>query len=115
METGILWRRDPKVVSKIGEKILKININFFITKAHARSNQKYGFDNRRRRFLICEYFLSQSYKVICFDNFATGHRHNLKTLSIILISIWLKEIYAQVSATITQCRGRLCLAPSWVL
>ena len=27
---------------------------------------------------LCEYFLSQSYKVICFDNFATGHRHNLK-------------------------------------
>ena len=27
---------------------------------------------------LCEYFLSQGYKVICFDNFATGHRHNLK-------------------------------------
>lgn len=27
---------------------------------------------------LCEYFLSQNYKVICFDNFATGHRHNIK-------------------------------------
>lgn len=27
---------------------------------------------------LCEYFLSKGYKVICLDNFATGHRHNLK-------------------------------------
>ena len=27
---------------------------------------------------LCEYFLSQNYKVVCLDNFATGHRHNLK-------------------------------------
>jgi UDP-N-acetylglucosamine 4-epimerase len=27
---------------------------------------------------LCEYFLSQKHKVICLDNFATGHRHNLK-------------------------------------
>ena len=26
---------------------------------------------------LCEYFLSQGYNVICFDNFATGYRHNL--------------------------------------
>lgn len=27
---------------------------------------------------LCEYFLSKGYKVACLDNFATGHRHNLK-------------------------------------
>ncbi|MDR6846385.1 SDR family oxidoreductase [Flavobacterium granuli] len=27
---------------------------------------------------LCEYFLSKEYNVICLDNFATGHRHNLK-------------------------------------
>lgn len=27
---------------------------------------------------LCEYFLSKGYNVICLDNFATGHRHNLK-------------------------------------
>jgi UDP-N-acetylglucosamine 4-epimerase len=27
---------------------------------------------------MCEYFLSKNYKVVCLDNFATGHRHNLK-------------------------------------
>lgn len=27
---------------------------------------------------LCEYFLSKEYKVVCLDNFATGHRHNLK-------------------------------------
>lgn len=27
---------------------------------------------------LCDYFLSQGYKVVCLDNFATGHRHNLK-------------------------------------
>jgi UDP-N-acetylglucosamine/UDP-N-acetylgalactosamine 4-epimerase len=27
---------------------------------------------------LCEYFLSKEYKVTCLDNFATGHRHNLK-------------------------------------
>ena len=27
---------------------------------------------------LCEYFLSKDYKVVCFDNFGTGYRHNLK-------------------------------------
>lgn len=27
---------------------------------------------------LCEYFLSKDYQVVCLDNFATGHRHNLK-------------------------------------
>lgn len=27
---------------------------------------------------LCEYFLSKEYEVVCLDNFATGHRHNLK-------------------------------------
>ncbi len=27
---------------------------------------------------LCEYFLSKNYKVVCLDNFATGHRYNLK-------------------------------------
>jgi UDP-N-acetylglucosamine 4-epimerase len=27
---------------------------------------------------LCEYFLAKDYKVVCLDNFATGHRHNLK-------------------------------------
>ena len=27
---------------------------------------------------LCEYFLDKNYKVVCLDNFATGHRHNLK-------------------------------------
>lgn len=27
---------------------------------------------------LCEYFLSRGHKVVCFDNFATGYRHNLK-------------------------------------
>jgi UDP-N-acetylglucosamine 4-epimerase len=27
---------------------------------------------------LCEYFLSKGNKVICLDNFATGHRHNVK-------------------------------------
>nr|WP_315142199.1 SDR family oxidoreductase [uncultured Flavobacterium sp.] len=26
---------------------------------------------------LCEHFLSKGYKVVCLDNFATGHRHNL--------------------------------------
>jgi len=26
---------------------------------------------------LCEYFLSQGYFVICFDNFSTGFRHNI--------------------------------------
>lgn len=26
---------------------------------------------------LCDYFLSKGHKVICFDNFSTGHRHNL--------------------------------------
>ncbi len=28
---------------------------------------------------LCEYFLSQQFQVVCLDNFATGHRHNLTT------------------------------------
>jgi len=27
---------------------------------------------------LCEYFLSKGHEVTCLDNFATGHRHNLK-------------------------------------
>ncbi|SHL16109.1 SDR family oxidoreductase [Flavobacterium xanthum] len=27
---------------------------------------------------LCDYFLSKGEKVVCLDNFATGHRHNLK-------------------------------------
>ena len=27
---------------------------------------------------LCEYFLSMGYQVICLDNLATGHRHNIK-------------------------------------
>lgn len=27
---------------------------------------------------LCDYFLSKGHEVICFDNFATGHRHNIK-------------------------------------
>ncbi len=26
---------------------------------------------------LCEYFLNKGYHIICFDNFTTGHRHNL--------------------------------------
>jgi UDP-N-acetylglucosamine 4-epimerase len=26
---------------------------------------------------LCEYFLAQQFQVVCLDNFATGHRHNL--------------------------------------
>ena len=26
---------------------------------------------------LCEYFLAKKYQVVCLDNFATGHRHNL--------------------------------------
>lgn len=26
---------------------------------------------------LCEYFLTEGYSVVCLDNFATGHRHNL--------------------------------------
>lgn len=26
---------------------------------------------------LCEYFLNKGYQVVCLDNFATGHRHNL--------------------------------------
>ena len=28
---------------------------------------------------LCEYFLSKEYQVVCLDNFATGHRHNLSS------------------------------------
>ena len=30
---------------------------------------------------LCEYFISQNYKVVCLDNFATGHRHNLNAFA----------------------------------
>jgi UDP-N-acetylglucosamine/UDP-N-acetylgalactosamine 4-epimerase len=30
---------------------------------------------------LCEYFLLKGYKVICLDNFSTGHRHNIKEYS----------------------------------
>jgi len=30
---------------------------------------------------LCEYFLSKGYKVVCLDNFATGHRRNLEAFS----------------------------------
>src|SRR5688500_4795021 len=26
---------------------------------------------------LCDHFLSKGYQVVCLDNFATGHRHNL--------------------------------------
>ncbi|MDR6846392.1 SDR family oxidoreductase [Flavobacterium granuli] len=29
---------------------------------------------------LCEYFLSKEYNVVCLDNFATGHRHNLDAI-----------------------------------
>lgn len=29
---------------------------------------------------LCEYFLSNGHQVVCLDNFATGHRHNLKAI-----------------------------------
>lgn len=29
---------------------------------------------------LCEYFVSKGHRVICLDNFATGHRHNLEAL-----------------------------------
>ena len=29
---------------------------------------------------LCEYFLAKGYKVVCLDNFATGHLHNLNTI-----------------------------------
>lgn len=29
---------------------------------------------------LCEYFLSKGHEVVCFDNFATGYRHNLKDI-----------------------------------
>ncbi|SHJ01055.1 SDR family oxidoreductase [Flavobacterium terrae] len=29
---------------------------------------------------LCEYFLEKKYQVVCLDNFATGHRHNIEHL-----------------------------------
>jgi len=26
---------------------------------------------------LCEYFLGKGHQVVCLDNFATGHRHNI--------------------------------------
>ena len=28
---------------------------------------------------LCNYFLNKNYKVVCLDNFATGHKHNLES------------------------------------
>ena len=28
---------------------------------------------------LCDYFLGKGYKVVCLDNFATGHRHNIES------------------------------------
>lgn len=28
---------------------------------------------------LCEYFLKKEYKVVCLDNFSTGHRHNIQS------------------------------------
>jgi UDP-N-acetylglucosamine 4-epimerase len=30
---------------------------------------------------LCEYFISKEHQVVCLDNFATGHLHNLKTIT----------------------------------
>lgn len=29
---------------------------------------------------LCEYFVSKGHRVVCLDNFATGHRHNIEAL-----------------------------------
>ena len=29
---------------------------------------------------LCEYFLTKGYNVVCLDNFATGHLHNLNAV-----------------------------------
>lgn len=29
---------------------------------------------------LCDYFISKNYQVVCLDNFATGHRHNIEPL-----------------------------------
>lgn len=29
---------------------------------------------------LCDYFISKDYQVVCMDNFATGHRHNIEHL-----------------------------------
>ncbi len=29
---------------------------------------------------LCEYFINKGHKVVCLDNFATGHRHNLESI-----------------------------------
>lgn len=29
---------------------------------------------------LCEYFIAKNYQVLCLDNFATGHRHNIEHL-----------------------------------
>lgn len=28
---------------------------------------------------LCEYFLNKNYKVVCLDNFSTGHKHNIES------------------------------------
>lgn len=30
---------------------------------------------------LCEYFLNKGHRVVCLDNFATGHRHNLESFT----------------------------------
>ena len=29
---------------------------------------------------LCEYFINKGHHVVCLDNFATGHRHNIEAL-----------------------------------
>jgi UDP-N-acetylglucosamine 4-epimerase len=29
---------------------------------------------------LCDYFLGKGYKIVCLDNFATGHQHNIESL-----------------------------------
>ena len=41
---------------------------------------------------LCEYFLSKKYKVVCLDNFSTGHKHNLIAFSNNLFQYGVKKI-----------------------
>ena len=49
---------------------------------------------------LCEYFLKKEYKVICFDNFSTGHKENIATF---LENKNFKLIEADIR-NIVQCR-----------
>ena len=42
---------------------------------------------------LCDYFLSKGNKVICLDNFSTGHRHNLKDF----INDRIKVVYSYLN------------------